>query len=319
MYRAIVFAGTTEGYEICRFLSENGISVLACVATEYGSKSLREDSFLKIQAKRLTEEEMEEMFRREKPELVLDATHPYASEVTENIRNACAGTGSLYIRVLRAESGHQTAVYVKDAREAAEYLKQTEGNVLLTTGSKELSVFTSVPDYQERLYARVLSLPSVIEACRQLGFEGRHLIAMQGPFSEEFNKAMLRQYECRYLVTKDSGKAGGFQEKIQAAHACGAVPVIIGRPAQEEGVSLKECKRMLAEKFSITGKPKVTLLGIGMGSGDTLTIEGRRAVEQADLIIGARRMADAVRIPGQDVLYEYRSGEILDYIRKHPE
>lgn len=60
MYRAIVFAGTTEGYEICRFLSENGISVFACVATEYGSKSLHEDSFLKIQAKRLTEEEMEE-------------------------------------------------------------------------------------------------------------------------------------------------------------------------------------------------------------------------------------------------------------------
>ena len=319
MYRAIVFAGTTEGYEICRFLSENGISVFACVATEYGSKSLHEDSFLKIQAKRLTEEEMEEMFRREKPELVLDATHPYASEVTENIRNACAGTGSPYIRVLRAESGRQKAVYVKDAREAAEYLGQTDGNVLLTTGSKELSVFTSVPDYQERLYARVLSLPSVIEACRQLGFEGRHLIAVQGPFSEEFNKAMLRQYECRYLVTKDSGKAGGFQEKIQAALACGAVPVIIGRPAQEEGVSLKECKRMLAEKFSITGKPKVTLLGIGMGSEDTLTVEGKRAVEQADLIVGARRMADAVKLPGQDVFYEYRSEEIADYIRKHPE
>lgn len=213
MYRAIVFAGMHRRIRNLPFLSENGISVLACVATEYGSKSLREGSFLKIQAKRLTEEEMEEMFRREKPEIVLDATHPYASEVTENIRNACAGTGSPYIRVLRAESGHQTAVYVKDAREAAEYLKQTEGNVLLTTGSKELSVFTSVPDYQERLYARVLSLPSVIEACRQLGFEGRHLIAVQGPFSEEFNKAMLRQYECRYLVTKDSGKAGGFQER----------------------------------------------------------------------------------------------------------
>ena len=52
----------------------------------------------------------------------------------------------------------------------------------------------------------MLSLPSVIEACRELGFEGKNLIAMQGPFSEEMNRAMLRQYDCRYLVTKDSGK-----------------------------------------------------------------------------------------------------------------
>lgn len=319
MYKAIVFAGTTEGYEICRFLAENRISALACVATEYGMKSLEEGEFLSVQAKRLTEEEMEKLFKETETELVLDATHPYAAQVTENISAACEKTGRRYVRVLRAGSGQQEAVYVKDAAEAAEYLKSTEGNVLLTTGSKELSAFAAVPDYQERLFARVLSLPAVIEACRALGFEGRHLIAVQGPFSEEFNTAMLRQYHCKYLVTKDSGRAGGFQEKLQAAFACGAVPVIIGRPPEKEGISLKECKRMLAEQFSMSVRRKITLLGIGMGSGDTLTVGGRSAVEQADLIIGAKRMADAVRLPGQDVLYEYRSGEIADYIRSHPE
>ena len=152
-----------------------------------------------------------------------------------------------------------------------------------------------------------------------LGFEGKNLIAMQGPFSKELNAAMLRQYDCRYLVTKDSGKAGGFEEKIQAATECGAIPVIIGRPVQEKGISVKECKRMLPEKFGFQPTPHVVLLGIGMGSKETLTIQGNEAVEQADLIIGARRMADAVALPGQDVFYEYRSAEIAEYIKKHPE
>lgn len=319
MYRTIVFAGTTEGYEICRFLSRNRIFVLACVATEYGAKALCGEEFLKVRAKRMGQEEMEALFLEEKPELVLDATHPYAAEVTENIRNACRNTVGSYVRVLRAESGPQDAVYVKNAQEAAEYLAGTEGNVLLTTGSKELAMFTSIPDYQERLFARVLSLPSVIDECRTLGFEGRHLIAVQGPFSEEFNLAMLRQYGCRYLVTKDSGRSGGFEEKMQAARSYGAVPVIIGRPPEREGMSLTDCKRMLADKFHIKARPHVILLGIGMGSRETLTVQGQRAIERADVIIGAKRMADAVSLPGQEVFYEYRSREIADYIEAHPE
>ena len=319
MYKVIVFAGTTEGYEISRFLSENQLPVLACVATEYGSKSLQKNSCLHVQAGRLDEQQMRDLFFREKPELVLDATHPYAAEVTQNIRKACEETGVSYTRILRTGSEQQNAVYVRDAKEAAEYLKGTEGNVLLTTGSKELAVFTSVTDYNKRLFARVLSLPSVIESCQALGFEGRNLIAMQGPFSKELNQAMLEQYQCRYLVTKDSGKAGGFLEKIQAAEALGVTAVIIGRPLAEEGLSLKECRHMLIERYGLKKEQNVTLLGIGMGSIGTLTLEGREAVRNADLIVGARRMVDAVRLPGQDFLYEYRSREIAEYLAEHPE
>ena len=244
---------------------------------------------------------MQELFAAERPELVLDATHPYEAEVTVNIREACENTAVSYVRVLREGGVHKDAVYVENTEAAVDYLKHVSGNVLLTTGSKELSAYTEIPGYQERMFARVLSIQNVIENCRMLGFEGKNLIAMQGPFSKELNAAMLRQYDCRYLVTKDSGKAGGFEEKIQAATECGAIPVIIGRPVQEKGISVKECKRMLPEKFGFQPTPHVVLLGIGMGSKETLTIQGNEAVEQADLIIGARRMADAVALPGQDV------------------
>lgn len=320
MYKVLVFAGTTEGYAICRFLSENQIPVYACVATGYGGRSLKESAYLKVSARRLTEEEMEALFQEVQPQLVLDATHPYAAVVTENIRAACSRARLPYQRVLREESGQmEDAVYVESTEAAAEYLRGTEGNILLTTGSKELKVFTQLPDYQNRLYARVLSLPSVMEACSALGLEGKHLIGMQGPFSVEMNAAMLRQYDCRYLVTKDSGRAGGFQEKMEAAFSCGAVPVIIGRPLTETGISLKECKKLLSERFGITSRPHVTLLGIGMGSGDTLTVEGRRALDKADLLIGASRMVEAVRKPHQDVFCEYQSEKIGEYIRLHNE
>ena len=158
-----------------------------------------------------------------------------------------------------------------------------------------------------------------METCKGYGFEGKHLIGMQGPFSMELNAAMLRQFDCKYLVTKDTGKAGGFQEKIDAALSCGTVPVIIGRPLKEEGLSVAECRHMLAEYFGFTVKPHITLLGIGMGNQETLTVQGKKAAKSADLIIGAKRMADAVREPGQAVVYEYRSDVIADYIRNHPE
>ena len=320
MYKVLVFAGTTEGYEICRFLADHQVRTMGFAATEYGGKSLTENEYLTVQTGRLDETAMEQVFIQEKPEMVLDATHPYAAEVTVNICTACEKTQTLYRRVLR-ESGSREdkAVYVESVQAAAQYLDQTQGNVLLTTGSKELAGFTGMKNYQERLYARVLSLPNVMQACAELGFEGKHLIGMQGPFSRELNAAMLRQYRCKYLVTKDTGKAGGFQDKIDAALECDAVPVIIGRPLKEEGMSVKECKRFLTEYFSLTHQPHITLLGIGMGSREMLTVQGKNSLDQADLLIGARRMVDSVKRPDQDVFIEYRSQEIKDYIDSHPE
>ena len=320
MYKVLVFAGTTEGYELCRFLGKQKISVCALVATEYGTRSPGELPGVALHAGRMDESQMEAFIQETSPELVLDATHPYAAEVTENIREACDNKNTEYVRILRAQGKHEDqAVYTESIQDAVEYLKGTRGNILLTTGSKELLAFTGLPDYRERVYARVLSLPSVISACKEMGFEGKHLIGMQGPFSRELNEAMLRQFQCDFLVTKDTGMAGGFQEKIDAALNCHAVPVIIGRPIKEQGVTVLECKRVLQKRFQILSKPKVTVLGIGMGSEETLTIQGKRAVQEADLVIGARRMADSVGMPGQKVVYEYRSEAILKYIEEHPE
>lgn len=319
MYKAIVFAGTTEGYALCEFLAENRVSVYACAATEYGGSLLQENEFLHVSAGRLKTEDMEELFRKENPEIVLDATHPYAAEVTKNIRTACESAGVLYQRILRTEGEKNSeAIYVESTEEAAAFLSGTEGNIFLTTGSKELAKFTGIPDYKERLFARVLSIPSVIRSCAELGIEGKHLIGMQGPFSAEINEAMLRQFQCSYLVTKDTGLAGGFPEKMEACQRCGVTPVIIGRPLKEEGLSLQDARVFLSKMFGFTLSQKISLVGIGMGAEKTLTLEGKKALNEAELLIGAKRMTEAVQKPGQMVLHEYRSEKIVEYIREHP-
>lgn len=319
MYKAIVFAGTTEGYALCEFLAENRVSVYACAATEYGGSLLQENEFLHVSAGRLKTEDMEELFRKENPEIVLDATHPYAAEVTKNIRTACESAGVLYQRILRPEGEKNSeAIYVESTEEAAAFLSGTEGNIFLTTGSKELTKFTGIPDYKERLFARVLSIPSVIRSCAELGIEGKNLIGMQGPFSAEINEAMLRQFQCSYLVTKDTGLAGGFPEKMEACQRCGVTPVIIGRPLKEEGLSLQDARVFLSKMFGFTLSQKISLVGIGMGAEKTLTLEGKKALNEAELLIGAKRMTEAVQKPGQMVLHEYRSEKIVEYIREHP-
>ena len=127
-----------------------------------------------------------------------------------------------------------------------DYLEQTQGNILITTGSKELDKYTRLTNYKERCYARVLSvLPSVMQSI-DLGFSGKHLIAMQGPFSEEMNYVQLKEFHCSYMVTKDGGDTGGFKEKIQAAKRAGATAVIIDRP-KDRGMSLEQIKEAVKE------------------------------------------------------------------------
>lgn len=323
MCKVLVFAGTTEGRKISEFLEKQKIQTHVCVATEYGETLLPKSSYLSVSHERLDETAMKEAMQNMHPSLVIDSTHPYAAEVTKNIRKACEETKTEYVRLLRAGSTEDTkndsSVYVDSVDEAVEYLSTTTGNVLVTTGSKEIHKYTKIENYKERIFARVLSLSNVAEHCKSLGFEGRNLICMQGPFSMELNEAMLRQFDCRYLVTKMSGVTGGYEEKLEAAKRAGCICVIVGRPLKEEGLGLIECKALLCQRFGLKQNQKVSLVGIGMGNPDTCTIEAIKAIKEAELLIGAKRMVESVLHSEQDVLIEYNSEKIKVYLDKHPE
>ena len=274
MYKICVFAGTTEGRELVEFLSAHPVSVTACVATEYGETLLSPRENLTISAQRLTAIEMEELFERARFDLVVDATHPYASVVTENIAAACKATGTEYLRLQRSGAvAPEDAVFAADIDEAVSYLNSVEGNLLLTTGSKELHKFTSIKDFADRVYARVLPMEESLRLCESAGLKPAHILAMQGPFSKEMNVAMLKSVDAKFLVTKDSGSKGGFEEKQAAAREAGAKLVVIGRPPQREGFSFAETVSLLCRRFGLNHKPQVTVVGIGPGSKTAMTEE----------------------------------------------
>ena len=323
--KVIIFGGTTEGRELARILADRGALVTVSVATELGAEMLgdisseEEPGHFRTLVGRLNAEEMQGIIREF--DICYDATHPYALEVTANLREACRKTGTQYIRVIRKEAeraesdigqgdvlqsetaqdsgavqqsetaqgsesvqqsetaqgseavrqsetvrGSETVpksesdqkskavqkpedgqrsdfvILVRSAADAAAYLFGTKGNILLTTGSKELGAYAEIP--RERMYVRVLPTHDSIAACEAADVPHRNIIAMFGPFSQRMNEAMLEQYRISYLVTKEAGRNGGFEEKMQAAKRCGVKAIVIRRP-EDSGVTVEEAAAMM--------------------------------------------------------------------------
>lgn len=243
----VIFSGTTEGKKLSYELADLGAKVLVCVATEYGKTDQGEYPGVQVHTGRLDVHGMARLLTEDI--LCIDATHPYATQVTANIRTAAEDAGAVYKRLLRTPSPlPEDCLQVGNTAEAVDLLQKTDGNILLTTGAKELSAFAQLGG--QRLFARVLPLESSLKACREAGIEPAHVIAMQGPFGAELNVALLHQFAIRCMVTKDGGTPGGFEEKLQAARACGVQLVVVRRPA-EQGESyqtvLDFCKEWITQ------------------------------------------------------------------------
>ena len=244
--KIVLFGGTTEGRTLSRELAALGAEVTVCVATDYGREEQGEFPGVTIHTGPLDVEDMAAVLAG--AVLCIDATHPYAVLATANIRAAAKLTGVPYRRLSRRLNPlPEGSVAVENAEEAARYLQGTKGNVLLTTGAKELSTFSVLDG--ARLYPRVLPAAESLDACVRAGIPRRNIIAMQGPFSREVNLALIRQFSIRYLVTKDAGEAGGFAEKAAAAADGGAVLIVL-RPPEDRGEDydtiLNHCRELLS-------------------------------------------------------------------------
>lgn len=236
--RVLLFGGTSEGAELARRLPRPGLALTVSVATDYGAELL-EGLPVQVLRGRLDAEQMAALMQDY--DAVIDATHPYAVEVSENVRAAAERVGIPCHRLLRAdENAAGDWTEVPDAETAAKVLQTLPGNVLLTTGSKDLAAYTALPDYRERLWVRILPSEESLRHALSLGVPAKHIIAIHGPFSEELNTALLRQFDIKVLVTKRSGRAGGFAEKVRAARGTGTALVVLARPTEERGETLEE-------------------------------------------------------------------------------
>lgn len=249
--RFAVFSGTSEGRQLADWAEKKGIEkdFIFFVATEYGGEMMKEHINIDVRQGRLTSDEMNDILGSEDIEYVIDATHPYATKVTDNIKTACNNEFK-YLRLYREriESNVGGLILADSIEEAVEILNNSTEKILLTTGSKEIAKFRDVIDKENRLIARVLPTVESINLCLDADIENRNIIAMQGPFTKEMNIATMRQYGLKTLVTKDTGTVGGFQDKV-ALSELGYKVIIIKRPTDETGYSMTEIEEIILKNY----------------------------------------------------------------------
>ncbi len=299
MTRVLIFGGATEGRELAETLERSRISCEVCVATDYGAQVMRESEYLRVRQGRLDAEQMRRLYETLAPEVVVDATHPYATLVSQTIRASLAGLELPCLRLRRSSSVVGDAIVHADMRSCADALRSTTGRVALTTGSKELAPFCEDPELRARVVARVLPSLESLRLCYAAGLDGRQIVAMHGPFTRETNEAFLRQYDVKYLVTKESGALGGEDAKLHAARNVGVEVHVVARPesGDESGMAMEDVVKRLEALLGVpiaVAPLDVVLAGVGCGSSALMTEEVRARIEASDYLFGAPRMLEGV-------------------------
>ena len=234
----LIFGGTSEGRELTQLLADTGVSVCVSVATERGLKDFFVDSpLVSFHQGALTQEEKVQFMGDF--DAVVDATHPYAQSISGHVREAAALAGKPYVRVLRPLGDVQGCLVAPTLAEAVALIP-AEGAVLSTTGAKKLAVYQALPHYRERLVARVLNDEASLEKARNMGLPDEHILTGRGPFSQQENEDVIERFGIKTLVTKESGTAGGYPEKLAAARAHGVTVVVVARPVEKDGMSVEE-------------------------------------------------------------------------------
>lgn len=239
-----IFGGTTEGRLLVEFLSDYNVQANLYIATDYGEQFVKDLNNISVYQKRLDKEHMIELFRKNNFDYVVDATHPFAEIVSQNAKAAADYCNIKYVRIVREKVISDECVYFDKIEEIVLYLNNNEGNILLTTGSKNLDKFTRVKNYMERIFVRILPMESSLVRAIELGYSNKNVICMQGPFSEELNIAMINSFKAKFIVTKESASSGGFEEKVNACVKTNAKCLVLKRP-KEEGITLESFKQII--------------------------------------------------------------------------
>jgi precorrin-6A/cobalt-precorrin-6A reductase len=229
----LVIAGTSDARELALKIQGAGYALMATVVTENAAKEMRQAG-ISVRTGQMDAAQMASFIRAQDVEAVVDASHPYAEEASKNAMKGAQEAGIPYIRYERESQNFENHLisYADSYEEAANLAAQKGGVIMLTTGSKTLQIFTAkLLDLPEtRLLARMLPRKDNMEKCEELGLPQKNIIAIQGPFTKEFNRALYKQYGVTLMITKESGKEGTVDEKLEAAVELGIETIMIGRP-----------------------------------------------------------------------------------------
>ncbi len=223
----LILGGTSDSLKIAEALKVKKSDFYLSVVSDYGEKLARQVTDQVIKG-RLSIEELQNFITNHHIQLVLDATHPFAVEVSKNAMAACRESTCRYLRFERPSQVPEDVIAVTSVEAACQEARKYEGKIYLTTGSKTLPHFVELLPIQ-RLIARVLPTAEVLQLTETLGLQADQIEGLKGPFSEELNYALLAENQAAVMITKESGQAGGFLEKVAACKKLQIPCIVITR------------------------------------------------------------------------------------------
>jgi precorrin-6x reductase len=229
-----VFSGTSDGNTLANEIALSGFEVVVSTATEYGGTiAIEACRGIHVVSARRGREQRKVDLQHSNARMIVDATHPYAEQISLQLMEIARDLGIKYLRFERPSSLEPSNdVLVCPSIETASRRAIDLGKrIFLSTGSNDLSAFLNVEGAKDRLwFVRTTPDPEFIQKAIEAGIPRRHICAMQGPISPELNEALWRDWQIDCVITKDSGEPGGFTAKLEAACALGITTIVVQRP-----------------------------------------------------------------------------------------
>jgi precorrin-6A/cobalt-precorrin-6A reductase len=230
-HRIWLIGGTKESAELASKLSEYLFSVFITVTTENARSLYPIQDNLHLFVTNFTTLELESFINREKINLIIDASHPFAVKISQNAINIANKLQIPYLRFEREqlENRDKNIIYIDSFDELINNNYLQDQRVLLTIGYRNLPLFK---EWQEksRLYTRILPSAIALETALESGFTPDRIIALRPPIRAELEQALWQMWEISLVITKASGTAGGEDVKCQVAQRLGIPIIIINRP-----------------------------------------------------------------------------------------
>ncbi len=227
--KIIILGGTTEARQLAERLSSAvGFDVMLSLAGRTAQPKLppvphRVGGFGGVSG-------LSAFIKDNSVDVVVDATHPFAAQISRNAFEACNLCGCKRLGLMRPEWMQQVGddwVCVDDLEGAVTALPDEEVSVFLSVGRQSLEPFAAKP--QHRYLIRVIDPPVIPGAMTRVD-----VVQGMGPFDVGEECELMRTRGVRFLVTKNSG-ATATAAKIAAAREIGVRVVMIKRPPRPEG------------------------------------------------------------------------------------
>lgn len=228
-----VFSGAGDGNALAEELSGKGYRLIVSTASDYGAELAAEAlPGAVVRAGKNGIDARRSELQESQASAIVDATHPFATEISAQLTRLARELNIPYIRYERscaplAGFAHQVRDIPAAARQAIELGKR----IFLATGIEDLETFLAQPSARNRRwFLRITPDTDSLERALKLGIPRSNICAMQGPFSTEINVALWSSWNVDCVVTKESGEAGGFQSKVEAARTLGIALIVVERP-----------------------------------------------------------------------------------------